>query len=130
MKRKTLGQVFAEIRADKSLTMLETALKCGSSEAVVWKLERDRPVRWESVHIIVTIAFKISPRSEKYQTLHLLWLKARQERAEAQPEKLNKRLLSKHGVEATRKFRILIHELDPVQVRQVLAAAQRAAQRL
>lgn len=130
MKKKTLGQVAAGIRAEKHLTMLETANKCDLSEAVIWKLETDKPVRWETVHTIVSVAFNLHPHDATYQTIHYLWLKQRNEKSEALPPASNSRLLSKHGVEATRKFRLLIRELDPAQTKKVLAAAQRAARSL
>ena len=130
MKKKTMGQLFAQIRIGNYLTMREIANKCDISESVVWKVEHDWPVRWETVHLVLTVALNVISGSEKYQAMHLLWLKSRQEAVESRPDQCGKKSLSKHGVEATRKFRILIHDLDPVQTKKVLAAATRAARSL
>lgn len=110
--------------------MLAVATKCDVSETVIWKLEHDKPVRWETAHLILSIALKIRPGSEAYQDMHALWLKQRQEMAEAQTHEFGTQKLSKHAVEAGRKFRNLVRDLDPVQTRKVLAAAARAAKNL
>lgn len=123
---KQLGEVIAGIRATNALTMLEIALKCDLSEAVVWKLENNRPVRWETVHTIVSVAFNIQPHEAIYQTIHHLWLGQRNEKAKEISPALNKQLLSKHGVEACRKFRILIRDLDPAQTKEALMGAEKA----
>jgi hypothetical protein len=130
MKKQTIGKMFAEMRAEKKMTMLQIAVKCGLSETVVWHLEHDWPVRWETVHLILTVAFHIHHGSEKYQAMNLLWLKHRQEKAESQPENHGKNGLTKHVTEATRKFRNLVRDLDPASAKKVLAAATRAAKAL
>lgn len=130
MKKQTIGRTFAGIRAEKKMTMLQIATKCGLSETVVWHLEHDWPVRWETVHLILTVAFNIHPGSEKYQAMNLLWLKHRQEKAESQSESHGKNVLTKHATEATRKFRNLVRDLDPASAKKVLAAATRAAKSL
>lgn len=130
MKNKTLGEAFADLRGKSHLAMLDVANHCDLSEAVVWKLERDRPVRWETVHLILTQGVNVPVGSAKYQAMHKLWLAQRQEHAEAKTPEHAAKTLSKHAVEATRKFRNLIRELDPAMTRKVLAGAQRAAARL
>ena len=130
MKNKTLGEAFADLRGKSHMAMLDVANHCDLSEAVVWKLENDRPVRWETVHLILTQALEVKPESAKYQAIHRLWLAQRQEHADAKTPEHAAKTLSKHAVEATRKFRNLIRELDPAQARKVLAGAQRAALKL
>ena len=120
--KKTLGRVVAGIRRKNALTMLETALKCDLSETVVWKLEKDRPVRWETVHTILSLAFNIHSHEALYQTVHHLWLEQRNKKAEEISPLLNERLLSKHGVEATRKFRKVIHGMSREKTKKVLEA--------
>jgi transcriptional regulator with XRE-family HTH domain len=125
--KKTLGQVFAELRENSGLSLLAIGSKCGLAEATVWKLENDRPVRWETAHLILTVALKIKPGNPVYQNLNQLWLKQRQEKAEALPPESGSKTLSKHAVEASRRFRNLIRDLDPASTKKVLAAATRAA---
>jgi len=130
MAKITLGSKVAELRAKKHLTMAEIGNKCDLSEASYWKVERDRSVRWETVHLVAVVAFKLKPSSEEYMELHALWLKKRQEMAESQKPDFATSKLSKHAVEAGRKFRILIRDLDETQTRKVLAAASRSARAL
>jgi hypothetical protein len=125
--KKTLGQLFAGVRESNGLTMIDAALKCDLSESVVWKVEHDRPVRWETVHLLLTIALKIRKSDPTYQTAHFLWLEQRNKRADLQSPEANSKTLTKHAVEATRKFRNLVRDLDPLQTKTVLAAAQRSA---
>ena len=125
--KKTLGQLFATLRGEKGITMIDAALKCDLSESVVWKVEHDRPVRWETVHLILTTALKIRQSNPTYQTAHFLWLEQRNKRANQQSPEAGNKTLPKHAVEATRKFRNLVRDLDPAGTKQVLAAAEWSA---
>lgn len=122
----TIGTRFAEIRSKKGMTMIGTAEKCGFAESTVWKIENDRPVRWETVHMALG-AFRVKPTHAEYHEFHELWLAQRKEMANRRPVGASKKKLSKHGVEATRKFRILIRNMTPAKTRKVLLAAQKAA---
>ena len=106
------------------------AVKSGLSDSLVWKLEHDRRVRWETIHIVLTKAFHLKPSSDEYQRFHDLWIKDRMEKAETMPPDSNKLKLSKHAVEVTRKFRNLVRDLNKADAKKVLAAAERAASRL
>lgn len=117
---------MAGLRASAGLTLLDAGIKSGLSESAVWKIEHEKPVRWESVHAAAT-TYCLKPSDDVYQTIHHLWLQQRNQLSENKPDGTGKRLLSKHGVEASRKFRILIRSLDPEQTKKVLAAAVRAA---
>ena len=130
MKKQNTGEKFAEIRRQHGATMSQIAVKCGLSETVVWHLEHNLPIRWETVHTIMTVGLSIPQGTRDYEAMHALWLKERQERAEAKPEKANKKALSKHATEATRKFRNLVRDLDPAQTKKVLMAADRTARSL
>lgn len=129
MKKTTLGRIFGELRAAKSVTMLEAAVKARLSESVIWKIEHDSPVRWETVHAALHHALGCHPGMESYAAMHALWLAQRQKLAEARPEDAGVKTLSKHAVEACRKFRILIRDMDQDQTRRTLAAAMRYARR-
>jgi transcriptional regulator with XRE-family HTH domain len=129
MKKQTLGSLFAELRLKSGMTMLQISTKSGLNESTVWHLENDWPIRWETVHAILTAGLSILQGTERYEAMHALWLKKKQEKADSKPEDTNKKTLSKHATEASRRFRNLIRDLDPAQTKKVLRAAERAASR-
>lgn len=130
MAKKTIGVAFGELRAKSRMTMLEIGKRCGLTESTISKIECEKPVRWETVHLALSVGMNIQPGSDSYQACHLLWLKQRADRAESHEPGFASKTLTKHGVEATRKFRELIRDLDPDQTKKVLAAARRAARSL
>jgi len=130
MAKKTIGGAFGEMRAEIRMTMFEIGNRCGLTESTISNIERDKPVRWETVHLALSVGMNIHPGSIGYQACHSLWLKARAERAESHTPEFGRKTLTKHGVEATRKFRQLIHDLDPAQTNKILASATRAARSL
>lgn len=130
MPKKTIGKFFGEVRLKKSLTLREIGERAGLTESAMSKIERDMPVRWETVHLALSVGMNIQPGSESYQAFHLLWLKQRADKAESHKPGFASKNLTKHGVEATRKFRILIRDLNPEQTKKVLMAATLAAGKL
>jgi transcriptional regulator with XRE-family HTH domain len=130
MKRESVGSIFGELRAGRNLTMADAASKSGLSEALIWNVEHDRPVRWETVHRILVRAFRMGSSNEKYQRIRELWLKSRQEKASGIADNHSKRKLPAHAIEATRKFRNLVRDLNEETARRILAAAERSARSL
>lgn len=130
MKRETVGGIFGEIRAAKHLTMADTASRAGLSETLIWNVEHDRPVRWETVHRILSKAFRMGTSNEKYQRIRELWIRSRQEKAGTIAEDYGKPKLPAHAIEATRKFRNLVRDLNEDTARKILAAAERSARSL
>ena len=106
--------------------MLESALKCGLAEATVWKVEKNEPVRWETVHLLLVHAFGIRAKTPTYQGLHALWLRGRQERAEHRPEDSGKVKAAEHEIAAVRKFRTAVRGKSEDAVKKAIAAALRA----
>lgn len=130
MERQNIGRKFADLRRRANKTMLAVSEECGLSETVVWHLEHNWPIRWESVHAILTMGLGIPQGTRDYEAMHALWLKDRQDRAEKSPASKGKRTLSKHAVEATARFRDLVRNLNPEQTKKVIRAAERAAKSL
>jgi transcriptional regulator with XRE-family HTH domain len=130
MEKITLGTKVAQLREERGLTMLEVGQLCDISESTYWKVERDRSVRWETVHLVAVAGFKFSPHHPDYQELHALWLEKRQTMAESQTPEFASRTLSKHAVEAGRKFRNLIRNLSKKQTLLVLSGAELVARDL
>jgi hypothetical protein len=126
----TLGKVFDQLRNDRHATHADIANACNFSESCVWKLSHDWSVRWETVHIALTIGLHIAPGTEPYETCHQLWLSARQERGDKRKPKAGKSTVKAHHVTATNHFRNLVRELDEEETKLVLNAAKRAAARL
>jgi transcriptional regulator with XRE-family HTH domain len=127
MKTATLASAFAETRKKSHLSMLAVANKCDIAETTVWKIEHGRSVRWETVHLAIVGAFRIAPDSPEYRAFQDLWVRHRQEMAAAQAPEHGTKRMAPHVVSAVRAFRGLIHDLDPDQVKRVMAAARRAA---
>jgi len=131
MRKSTdsLGTNFMALRVEAGYTMLELSKKAGMSEATVWKIEHDRPVRWETVHALIRV-LRITAKTPRYQQFHQQWLNLRQKTAAAKPEGFWKHTLSPHAINATDKFRNLVRDLSPEDTTKVLAAATRSARTL
>lgn len=127
MKKTTLAGRFAALRAKASLSMLHVANQCDIAETTVWKLEHGKSVRWETVHLILTAAFKIRPGSADYEEFQQLWVEARQAMAESQDEEFGTKRMKPAAVRAVRDFRKLVRNLSDSKIKIVLAAARRAA---
>ena len=129
MKKATLATAFAEMRQQSGLSMLAVANKCDIAETTVWKLENGRSVRWETVHLILTIGLGIAAGTERYAAFQALWVKARQEMAESQTADFGTKRLPDHAAAAVRKFRALVHDLDKAHIQKVMAAVKRSVRR-
>lgn len=127
MKKQTLPNAFAELRKKVGLTMLEAANKCDLAETTVWKIENGKSIRWETVHLVLAVAFNVQPGTSTYESFNHLWQKSRQEMAESQTEDFAQPKASPHAVAAVRKFRKLVSGLDETACRKVVNAAVRAA---
>ena len=130
MKKQTLPNAFAELRKKVGLTMLETANKCDLAETTVWKIENGKSIRWETVHLVLAVAFNVQPGTSTYESFNHLWLKARQEMAESQTEDFAQTKASLHAVAAVRKFRKQVSDLDETECRYVVDTVNRAIYRL
>lgn len=128
MKKATLATAFAELRRDSGMSMLATANRCDISESAVWKVEHGKSVRWETVHLILTMALGIQAGTDRYQAFQALWVKHRQEMAESQSPDFGTKRLSPAAVSAVRKFRSIVHDLDKARIAKVMAAVRRATQ--
>jgi transcriptional regulator with XRE-family HTH domain len=126
--KATLSSTFAELRAERHLTLLQIALKCQLAETTIFKVEQGRTVRWETLHLILSVGFGIHPGTERYEEFHRLWLMQRAEIAESKPPESNAKTLSKHAVVAMRQFRELIRHLDEPTMNKVMVDINRSVQ--
>lgn len=128
MKTKiTLGSEFHRLRTESCQTLDSIAKRCRIAESTVWKVERDHPVRWETVHLCLLIGLRIAAGTDRYQTLHALWLAARNREAENRPPDKGTKKLSKHAAAAVKEFRALVRDLDRRGISKVMAAVRRAS---
>ena len=124
-----LKEAFKELRHRHGQTFRDIGAKCEINETTPWKIENDRSVRWETMHLILTSALKTQPGSADYENIHRLWLLQRQQKADAAPPGKNRKTLPKHAAAAVRDFRALLKGRNQADVARILAAAQRAAKR-
>ena len=130
MKKATLAKSFAALRAERGLTLMEVANSCDLAQTTILKVEAGRSVRWETLHLILTVGMNILPGTEKYEAFHRLWLMHRADIAEAQTPDFSAKKLSKHAAAAMKKFRALIRDLDEVRVAKIMAAVVKTTEKL
>lgn len=121
---QTLGSFFSELRLNQSLSITDVSRKCGVDRSTISNIQRNRPIRWETVHLALVTGLGIHVNSEAYYRCHQYWLAARAEIATTQPEGHNEKRLSKHATEAVRKFRELIRDVSPVVAKDAFMAAK------
>ena len=125
MKKATLSSSFAELRRNRRLTLLAIANACDIAETTVLKVEAGRPVRWETLHLILSVGMGIHIGSEKYDEFHRLWLMDRAEASASRPDDFAKKKLSKHAAAAVKAFRNIIRDCDEPTTRKAVIAAGR-----
>lgn len=127
MKIPTLASEFTRIRKEKDLLLWEIGEACDLNETTVHKVGSGRPVRWETLHLILAIGMKIPPGTTEYESMHRLWLKQREEIALKNTPAKGTKTSPKHEVAAVQTFRRLIAGMDEKSVKAVLTAAKRRA---
>jgi transcriptional regulator with XRE-family HTH domain len=127
--KTTLSSSFAEFRQERHLTLLAIAKKCDIAETTVFKVEQGRPVRWETLHLILTVGMKLPPKSDRYAEFHRLWLLQRSEMARNRPKDSGKKKLTKHAAAAVKAFRNIIRDLDEPATRKAVLAAGNVAKK-
>lgn len=125
---KTLGSHFRKLRINQSLDMADVSSRCKLDRSTISNIERDRPIRWETVHAALVMGLGVHVDSEAYYRCHQYWLDRRAEIAKTQPDGHAAKTLSRHATEAVRKFRDLIRNLDPKSVFIAFKAAQLAVE--
>lgn len=125
MKKPTLAASFAALRQSRRLTLLAIANACDLAETTIHKVEAGRPVRWETLHLILSTGFKIRIGTPQYEEFHRLWLKSKAEGAAKRPADHSKKKLSPHAAAAVKAFRNIIRDQDgPITRKAVLAAGR------
>ena len=129
MKKPTLASSFAELRKKSGLTLLAIANTCDLAETTILKVEAGRPVRWETLHLILSTGLKIRIGTPQYEEFHRLWLTKKAEVAASQPSDFAKKKLSPHGAAAVKAFRNIIRDLDEPTTRKAVIAAGNVAKK-
>lgn len=125
--KTTLAASFAALRQESGLTLLAIAKSCDIAETTVLKVEADRPVRWETLHLILVTGFKVRMGTPKYQEFHRLWLMRKAEVSASRPADHGKKKLTKHAAAAVKAFRNIIRDLDAPTTRKSVLAAGKVA---
>ncbi|MFT4175026.1 MAG: hypothetical protein QM627_00075 [Luteolibacter sp.] len=86
----------------------------------IWNAENGRPVKWETLHLILTVGMKIRPASEEYKLIHDLWLEQRQQQADTKPATKYKQLAPVHEISAVAAFRRAIKGLTKSDVKKIV----------
>ena len=122
----TLASAFAEIRARKDLTLLAIATKCDLNETTILKIEQGRrPVRWETVHLALSVGMGIHPTMSDYEACRALWWADRQRLAESKSADAGKKSLSLAGKHALAVCRKVIGALDDSDLKRFEAHTKR-----
>jgi hypothetical protein len=124
----SLGEFLSKVRHTRQLTLMEIALACDLSESGVHKAMAGKPVRWETVHLILQVGLHIPPGSKDYETCRKLWTLQKSAHADTSPKTLNKKKVTTYELAAINRFRTLIRGMDERHIRRVLTAATRAAE--
>lgn len=122
----TLASTFAEIRARKELTLLDVGTKCDLNQTTILKIEQGkRSVRWETVHLALSVGMGIHPTMEEYEACRALWWADRQKFAEGKSADANKTALSKPALHALAVCRKVIAGLEDSEMKRFEAHARR-----
>ena len=125
MKKATLASSFAALRAERRITLLALANSCDLAETTPLKVEAGRPVRWETLHLLLSVGLRVLPGTERYDEFHRLWLMHMAEIAESKPKGHSMKKLPPHSADAVKKFRAAIRDLDPADTKKVMLAVLR-----
>jgi len=125
MKKATLQASFAALRAEKGLTLLALATSCGLAETTPHKVESGKPVRWETLHLLLSVGMRVQPGTTQYSEFHRLWLAQMAAISDSKPTGHSRKKLSAHSADAVKKFRAAIRDLDPADTRKVMLTVLR-----
>lgn len=103
------------------------AESCDLSKTTPWKVEHGKPVRWETMHVMLVAGLQCHPGSADYENIHRLWLAARVKRSGETPDAYAKRKATPAAVQAVSVIRIALAGRPDAEVRKIIAAALRKA---
>ena len=129
-QKATLYSAMFEARDKAGLTMYDAAAKCGIAETTVWKAENGRTVRWETIHLILTVALCIRQDTAEYQRFKELWMLTREQIAKNRPIDKGVKKLPPHAAAAIRVFRNIIRDMDEHTLEELMRSVDRAVVRI
>lgn len=130
MTKATLASEFKKLRLRTGKTLRAISAECDLSPAVAWKIENRKPVRWETLHTILSVSLKQQTGSPDYDNIHRLWLQQRKELAESAPATKWRHNLSKEASAAVAGFRKLLQGRPAKEVSEIYKSAARTALRI
>lgn len=127
MKTTTLAEAFKRRREKLGLTQEAVALSCDLTKTTPWKVEAGKPVRWETMHVMLVAGLQCHPGSADYENMHRLWVAQRVARSENTPDGYARRKAGASVVDGMSAVRKAIAGRPPAEVRKIVAAALRKA---
>ena len=127
MKTTTLAEAFKTLREGKGRTQEMVAESCDLSKTTPWKVEHGKPVRWETMHVMLVAGLECHPGSAAYENIHRLWIAERVKRSESTPDGYAKRKAGDVVIDGMSTVRKAITGRPVEEVRKIVAAALRKA---
>ena len=100
---------------------------CDLSKTTPWKVENGKPVRWETMHVMLVAGLHCHPATPDYENIHRLWLAERVKRSEYIPDGYAKRKAGDVVIDGMATVRKAITGRPVAEVRKIVAAALRKA---
>lgn len=122
---ETLAQAWLRIRKARDVSQRSIAGITGLSHVTPWKIENGKPLRWETIHLMLKDGLKVLPGSPDYELIHRLWMLERENRAENQKEGHNKRNPDQHVLNAVGKFRRMVKDMDAPTLEKFMGKVSR-----
>lgn len=122
---KTLAGEWIRIRTARGLSQRDIGRNCDLSHVTPWKAENGRPLRWETLHLMLKDGMKVLPGSPDYELIHRLWMDERKIRAESQAPDHAKRTAEKPVRDAVTKFRKIIKYMSEEELDRFMTKVER-----
>jgi len=123
--KETLALAWVELREKRGISQREVGRLCDLSNVTAWKVENDKPLRWETLHTMLQDGLGIRFGSPDYEKIHRLWMEARGHHADARPQGHAKRNPDLDVLKAVSAFRRKIAKLTPEQRKVFMAKVSR-----
>lgn len=127
MKVTTLADAFRSLREKKGKSQVMIGEACDLSKTTPWKVENEKTVRWETMHVMLVAGLQCHPGSPDYENIHRLWIAERVKKSESTPDGYAKRKAAPYVGEGLSAVRKAILRRPNAEVQKIIAAALRKA---
>jgi len=123
--KETLAQAWVKLREKRGISQREVGRICNLSNVTAWKVEKGKPLRWETLHTMLQDGLGIRYGSPDYEKIHRLWMEERGHKADTRPAGYAKRNPDKDVLKAVSAFRRKIAKLTPEELEKFMAKVSR-----